>query len=237
MNIISKYIESKKTLDALTNAFPKELENDLKFVFNAFVKRTRYSWTTRFHSNGGEKIYDLSNDETVIVPYRLYFEDTLTEEQEQKLTTTQKDIYHCIFTLCYDGHIREKHIIALLENDNIAEWVYPFILKNSSEYVVEILTTIYNKLKDKDNTLLKEFCKNNLQVFLYCHARMISYWDYFYRKDCYRYENYIGKKLFEECFGYSKRMEKCRKKKETFLPKHKLQNKLLINAKFWLTSR
>ncbi len=212
MNIISNYFESKKTLDVLIKSFPKELENDLRIVYKSFEKQTQDSWTNQFHSTNGEKVYNLSNGEKLIVPYRLYFEDTLSEEKEQNLTPMQKDIYRCIFTLCDNGYVREKHIIALLENDIIAEWVYPFILKNSSEYVIEILTTIYNKLKDKDNTSLKNFCKNNLQVFLYCHARMISYWDYFYRYDCYRYKNYIGKKLFEECFGYSRCMEKLRMK-------------------------
>ncbi len=237
MNKIENYLESKWTLEVLINAFPKHLANDVRIVYKSFEKQTKYSWTVRFHSIGDEKVYNFSTGEKITVPYRLYFKDTLSEEKQKELTPVQKDIYHCIFTLCNDGYVREKHIIALLENDNIAEWVYPFILKNSSEYVVEILTTIYNNLKDRDNTEFKDFCKKNLQVFLYCHARMVSYWDCFYKRDYFRYEKYVGNKLFEECFGYSRCMEKRREKKATFLPEHNMRNRVLMRVDSWLLGR
>jgi len=37
---------------------------------------------------------------------------------------------------------------------------------------------------------------------------MISYWNEYYRYDCYRFKDYIGKKLYSECFGYNKTGQK-----------------------------
>jgi len=90
------------------------------------------------------------------------------------------------------------------------DWSIPYIVKVCDEYVIEILQLVYEELKGKDTEAIKYFCKNNRQAFCKSYNRMISYWNEFYRNDCYRYENYIGSKLFIECFG-AKRTMNCSK--------------------------
>ena len=107
--------------------------------------------------------------------------------------------------------MREKHLKFLLDNDRY-EWIYPYILKLSDEYIMEIVELIYKKLSLRDTTLLKKFCVLNLQQFLKSHDRMISYWNEFYRDRCYRYKEYVGRKLYKQCFGYSRSFEKLRDK-------------------------
>ena len=214
MNVVSKIFDNKKTLSKLIKSFPAELQEDVKIVFKSFPKEMANDYIARGISIGGEIPFCLSDNKNIEMPYRLYVIDNIQQNDFENLTPTQQTIYHCIFSLSYDGYVREKHIRLLLNQANIQQWVYPFILKNSSEYVVQILDTIYQCLKDKENTDLKVFCKQNLQVFLYYYSRMISYWNEFYRIDCYRYKDYIGRKLYIDCFGYTRELEKYRKSKK-----------------------
>jgi hypothetical protein len=203
MNLIKYFFEKNKLIKALTEAFPKELENEVKAVLNLLFKekatkldRVKYLRNTSFTLLNGEQIF---------IPYRVYFEDCI--KSSSFVSLTQQLIYHCIFTRSSDGYIREYHIKAILEKEYPA-WCIPFLFKVCDEYVVQILSTVYSGLSGRDNTNIKNFCQLNLKQFLYSHARMISYWNEFYRNDCYRYKHYIGRKLFSECFGYSRRFEK-----------------------------
>ncbi len=93
----------------------------------------------------------------------------------------------------------------------LPDWVFPFLLYAAGDYVVEIIRELDNGLGDYDNTRLRDFCRRNLQAFLYIHARMVSYWNEFYRFDCYRYKDYIGKHLFEVHLGYGPSLERQRR--------------------------
>ena len=106
-----------------------------------------------------------------------------------------------------DGYVREEHIKELLKTD-LPEWAIPYVIKICDEYVIEILQTVYDSLSRQDCRKYKEICALNFEYIKRAHTRMISYWNEFYRWDCYRYENYIGKKLYLDCFGYSKTGQK-----------------------------
>lgn len=84
----------------------------------------------------------------------------------------------------------------------------PYILKLSAEYVVEILDDIYKGLRTRDNTQFRAFCANNPYMFRRFYTRMVSYWNEFYRQDCYRFHDYVGYRLYKECFGYNRKYER-----------------------------
>lgn len=141
----------------------------------------------------------------ITIPYRIYVSDKLIFPNE--LTVRQKLIYHCIFSRSYDGYIRQKHLEALLDSDPPG-WVMPYIVKICDEYVKEILGTVYQKLQGKSCEKYKALCEINFDYFRLGHCRMIRYWNEYYRYECGRYKEYIGKKLYGECFGYNKTGQK-----------------------------
>lgn len=51
------------------------------------------------------------------------------------------------------------------------------------------------------------FCLENIESFCKSYNRMISYWNEYYKYKYKDFQQYIGRKLFRECFGYSKSME------------------------------
>lgn len=186
-------------------SFPKSLLEDVKIVEKAIIKSTTVS-KEKISSNS--VIYTLLNDEKIELPYRIYYRD---DSNISNFTKEQKLIYNCIFSRNYDGFIRQKHIEQILNHD-INFWISPYIIKISDEYIVEILCSIYDNLKYKDNSILKQTAIKNIDLFLYNYSRMASYWSEFHKTKYPKYINYIGRTLFHEIFGYRRSMEKLRKK-------------------------
>lgn len=184
--------------------FPKEMRADVLRVEENIARKTYQNVSV-----GCSELwchYYLTDGAEVSFPYRIYYIDCY-EKVAPDLTETQKMIYHAVFSRSCDGYLREKHLRALLESE-LPEWTYPYILKLSDEYVMEILECMYQELKTRNTDLLKAFCLCNAEQFLKSHSRMISYWNEFYRNRCYDYKYYVGRKLYRECFGYTRRLEK-----------------------------
>lgn len=184
--------------------FPQELQKKFYNVLGVISKQT---YKNAYLGIGNEyETYLLLDDSTVTIPTRIYFiddekaYDTL-EDRDERL------IYDCFFTRSSDGYVRQKHLRNLLAED-FPEWCMPYIWKLSSEYVVEILDDIYKGMRTRDNTQFRAFCANNPYMFRRFYTRMVSYWNEFYRQDCYRFHDYVGYRLYKECFGYNRKYER-----------------------------
>ncbi|MBE6846428.1 MAG: hypothetical protein E7508_12205 [Ruminococcus sp.] len=184
--------------------FPKFLESDVKYVCSNIPFNT-YRRVTEAESDE-KSTWKISDKDSVSIPYRIYLTDCV-EKAEENFTDIQTVIYHCIFTRSCNGFVREKHIRALLEAD-VPYWAVPYILKVCDEYVVQILEAVYERLSEADTMLYKEIWRLNPKKFICGYSRMISYWNEFYRDECPIFKDYIGKALFEKCFGYTRSMEK-----------------------------
>ncbi len=187
----------------LVKAFPKEFTIDVEAVCNALTVKSEAYNGVLYSDEKTE--WRLTSGEKIAIPYRIYIKDKFVFQN--KLTARQQLIYHCIFSRSYDGYIRQKHIEALLYSDT-PEWAMPYIIKICDEYVKEILETVYQNLQGKNCEKYKVLCQVNFDYFKLGHCRMNSYWNEYYRYDCYRYIDYIGKKLYGECFGYNKTGQK-----------------------------
>lgn len=188
----------------LAKAFPKEYSSDVKAVCSAFRSVAPINDHNVFYFDHTTE-WQLTSGESITVPYRICVKDELA--LLCKLTDTQELIYHCVGSRNPNGYVRQKHIEALLSTD-LPEWVLPYIIKICDEYIIEILETVYQRLQGRNCEVYKTLCRLNLDYIKLGHSRMISYWNEFYRWDCYRYNDYIGKKLYSECFGYRKTGQK-----------------------------
>ena len=186
-------IPIKITTECIVRAFPLYLRNDVRQICKniSINEYFRYDDSTD---------WVLPSGEVITVPYRINFKDKYRGDL-RSLTKTQETIYHCIMSRSSDGYVREKHIKALLKIDPPV-WAMPYVIKICDEYVVEILQTVYDLLISRDCTKYRRLCALNFDYIKRAHTRMISYWNEFYRWDCYRYCDYIGKKLYRDCFGY-----------------------------------
>lgn len=127
---------------------------------------------------GDGMAWQLSDGETVSLPCCVWHSDALLPGLP--LTERQKLIYHCIFTRSSDGYVRQRHAEALLERET-PEWVMPFVVQLSQDYVAEILEVLYNGLRERDNQDYRAFCYLNYTTFHKGYDRMLSYWAEYYR--------------------------------------------------------
>lgn len=209
-NVFSPYLK-------FYDAFPPYLKSELDIVLRVLPKKSYcindFGKSEKNYTFETIK-YKLSNC-NIKFPYRVYIWD-VTDRVFNKLNSLQKIILCCIYTRSCDGYIREKYLRKLLDI-NFDEWVIPYIIKLCDEYVLEIVEVIYEKLKNRDNADIKDFCKLNKSNTRTGYSRMISYWDAYYRRKYfiffdrrkyYSFEEYIGRKLFVDCLGYDKSFEK-----------------------------
>lgn len=189
-----------------SKSFPKEIRDDV-LAISKIISIKPYS---NISSGVTDECCDffLLDGQLISIPYRMYYRDDW-DCLLSTLTFNQKMIYHAIFTRNYDGFIREKHLKSILSED-FPSWVIPYIFKLSNEYVAQILEISFEMIPQERIEEFKKICRLNIQYFLKSHDRVISYWNEFYRHECYLYENYIGKKLYEEYFGYTRNLEKLR---------------------------
>lgn len=185
------------------DGFPSSLKDDVSKVVRLIPLKT-YS---NVSIGTSKQTIQYSQDCVVIkFPYRMYYIN-VPDEALNKLSLQQKMILHCIYSRSCDGFVRLKHLQSLLLMD-YADWAIPYIVKLCDEYVIEILEMTYDILKEQDTERIKRFCLENVQSFCKSYNRMISYWNEFYRDRCYNFHEYIGRKLFRECFGYSRALER-----------------------------
>ena len=197
-NIFTRKYQLRK---ALCRGFPPGLKKSVIKVVHAIPHKT-FSGVLSYTSEN--KITYLSGINTITFPYRVYILE-ITSDEMHKLSDEEKMILHCIYSRSCDGYVREKHIKELLATD-MPYWAIPYIVKVCDEYVVEILEVVYEVLQKQNTSKIKRFCVNNWKHFCRSYNRMVSYWNEFYRNDCYRFNDYVGRKLFIECFGARRTM-------------------------------
>ncbi len=185
------------------NAFPNNLRENLNRVIAIMPDRTFCD--VPFVTSDNAIAYTLENH-IVEIPYRLYLLD-VADTAYDELSQIQKQILCCIYTRSCDGYIREKYLRKLLDIP-FERWAIPFIVKLCDEYVFEILEVIYGKLKERENTDIKEFCLKNKAAISKSYSRMISYWNVYYRRCEFDLEKYLGRRLFMECLGYDRTFDK-----------------------------
>lgn len=185
------------------NAFPSDLRENIDIVIATMPNNT---FNNIPFATSDDIVTCTLENHVVDIPYRIYLLDVADTEYE-KLNQTQRQILCCIYTRSCDGYVREKYVRKLLDMP-IEEWAIPFVVKLCDEYVLEILEIIYDKLKERDNTDIQDFCLRNKVAVSKSYSRMISYWNEYYRGYEFDFRKYIGRSLFGECLGYNRTFEK-----------------------------
>ena len=188
------------------NGFPNSLRDEVERVISVMREETYNDVSFRvLEGNSANEVYGLSDGTQISFPDRIYCLDD--DSVYAGLSDSEKLIYDCIYTRHCDGRVREKHIRNILAV-NFPEWCFPYIMKLSSEYVVEITSVIYDALKERDNSDLWSFSQSNPKMLQLAYRRMVSYWNEFYRTGCPKFADYVGRKLFKECLAARTNLEK-----------------------------
>lgn len=185
----------------LADGFPKQLGTSVCCVCDQIPMRTYHNVGRAASEN--QLSWLLPDGQAIAFPFRLYILDGVPVGV---FTPVQQTIYHCLFSRSCDGFVRERHIGALLEGEPPL-WAIPYILKVCDEYVVEILELIYGRLAQRDTKWYRQLFSFNPRALLSGYNRMISYWNAYYRHRWSSYRQYVGYRLYRECFGYTRRAQ------------------------------
>lgn len=167
-------------------AFPSCLEQEAKALDQVMgqLDQTRVAMHRFIEVRVGE--------EELVIPYRIY--DQGYEGVFAHLTETQSILYSCLLTRHHDGHVRQRYLERIL---SVREpWVVPFVVQLMGEYVIQILETVEAHLQMLDQALYGRFIRDNQAYFQTTEARMISYWNCYYKRICKHPFEYVGIRVF-----------------------------------------
>jgi len=174
----------KEYKDLLRQAFPKALAKDLEVVldilpFDVNEIQSRDGKIQKVDSliNAETLSVQLEN-ETLTIPYRLYFNEPDSKE-ESKLTETQKAILNCIFLSHYNGYLRQRRLEQLINRNEY--WLTPFTFRLLGGYVFEIVEVLDKHIIAKNIENYKRFILENPKYWQTTEGRVISYWNVYYR--------------------------------------------------------
>ncbi|MBV4464355.1 hypothetical protein KVG95_13575 [Pseudomonas sp. SWRI79] len=139
-------------------------------------------------------------EEELVIPYRIYHQGY--EDAFDHLTETQSILYSCLLTRHHDGHVRQGQLERILSVHE--PWIVPFVFQLTGEYVIQILETVEAHLPKFDPVLYGRFIRDNQAYFQTTQARMISYWDCYYRRLYKHPSDYVGFRVFAKFREFSK---------------------------------
>ncbi len=142
-----------------------------------------------------DTVWRIDINDSITIPYRIgekgIYPDYSNFDIDDKLA------YLCYLTRNQSGFVRYNAIDELLTLVHKQIWVYPYILKLCDEYVIRILDRIYDSLPQIINEQFVDVICLNMNNIKKGYARMISYWNVYYRKDIPNIENYVGYKIYK----------------------------------------
>ncbi|MEY4483806.1 MAG: hypothetical protein RL693_1258 [Verrucomicrobiota bacterium] len=151
----------------------------------------------------------LCSGETLLIPSRTYCLE-LSGGVFQALSYTEQSIVACWFTRHHNGHVREKYLRKLTTFDR--DWVIAYVMALCGEYVMDILTYIWEHRDIFDRLVLQRWLRDNRLFYSQTRSRIVSYWDCYYRSSFPRFEDYVGSRLmtfFDDCLWNRQSQESC----------------------------
>ncbi len=132
-------------------------------------------------------------DEVIVIPYRVYIPES--PPFDASLSTVETLIAACIYSRHFDGFVRQRQLSSLLIADD--DWVVPFVLQLAGEYVVEILQLLDRHTQSLSGDQYRQFTSSNPLFIERTKARIVSYWNCYYRNQYPNFRNYPGYRIGE----------------------------------------
>ena len=134
----------------------------------------------------------LISGEPVHIPWRIYSTEPALPSTVSDL---QRTIVACLYTRHHNGFIREKYLSDLFRPSY--SWIPPFVLQLVGEYVLEIVELINRNMSELEFSVYKRFANENKEFVALTRARVISYWDCYYRQRRWKFRNYTPFRILD----------------------------------------
>lgn len=183
---VGEYMIGKKY--KLLKAFPTELEEDALSVLRTIKHTIKLNFSVCFEVNfKGDKLK---------IPERIYYNE-LSLSQYHSLTDRQQIVLNCLFTRHHDGFVREENLKKIIHRCSDYNWIIPYLIRLTGEYVIEILHVIKDNLGTIDKDIIQDFITENAKFYHTIESRVVSYWDCYYRSKYPTKTDYVGFEIIE----------------------------------------
>ncbi len=175
----------------LTRAFPAELAGDAQAVL-AVMPDSRLPPHGSFSA--------AVEGRQVVIPERLY-NDEPSAGAVASLSPRQRQLLHCLYSRHCDGMVRQRHLEKVVGSTD--PWVIPFVVRLVGEYVLEILVSLCDELRDLatpgtcGHLAYGQFLVDNPAFFARTQRRVVSYWNCHYRGMYASFRGYPGCTLLD----------------------------------------
>jgi hypothetical protein len=132
--------------------------------------------------------------EELHIPSRIYFPVPSAKDVDE-LSETSRTVLSCIYTRHHDGHVREKHVRAILASP--LDWVPPFVVQLVGEYVIEIQYVIESNVACMQQQSYVRFLAENPSFIELTRQRTISYWNCYFRMTWRAKPDHVGFRILE----------------------------------------
>jgi len=142
----------------------------------------------------GRRFEVLVENEKLYIPERIYNPE-ISKDVTAQWSGLNRAVYACLYTRHHDGHTRQRHLRSIL---SLSEgYVAPFVIRLVGEYVIEILVDIQEGLSDLESHESRRmqyatFVAANPSFMDLISARVVSYWNCYYRSDYLDLADYPG---------------------------------------------
>ncbi len=197
--ILTSYITIKKALNyrkRLINSLINEI-NIYFLKFSEFKINVSYEEYNKYLTFKLDKYYQIGDIVIFNRVYSNYYESLFNDNKLLFNTLTNNIDKLCLLTRHSNGYIREYALKNLFEYEEIGDYALIYILLSFSDYVSDILNTLYELLLSNDKVLnkIKDIAKNNKVFIDKLYKTMLNY-KYLYYKET-NLQDYIGYKIFE----------------------------------------
>ncbi|WP_066074668.1 hypothetical protein [Neobacillus soli] len=172
----------------LLKAFPTNIQNDVMVVLGKINQTTELDFSHCFEVNYCGSVLN--------IPERIYYNEP-SSSQLNSFTEQQQVIIACLFTRNHNGFIREVNLRKIIHRSNNYNWIIPYLLRLTGEYVIEILQVIKSNLDKVNKGIIKDFIVDNPRFYNTIESRVISYWDCYYRNKYPNKEDYVGFEIIQ----------------------------------------
>ena len=136
--------------------------------------------------------------EVIQIPHRIYQDEP---DSPSPRGTIQETIVACVYTRHHDGAVRQRSLERLFPS--LEYWVAPFVVQLVGEYVIEIVEVLARHAEQLRGEPYQQFVAENPEFLRLTNARMVSYWDCYYRERFPQLNEYVGTRVLEALMNKS----------------------------------
>ena len=123
-------------------------------------------------------------------PSRVYYSPSVLSSIISGSVGETQALALCLGSRHWDGYIREACIRELIKFDY--PWVVPFVIQLLGEYVIQIVSFVFEALPSLNSAAFGAFVHENPKFLATTKRRAISYWNCYFRHQYKHLSEYPG---------------------------------------------